>query len=195
MSGYGSTGSRFCICFANLLLFFFTDFVHRSALPFLVSLLPTFLSENHFFPGKSPYSCAALGPLVEELEGEVSEIQATSMQPHETWHLLLLLLQWDPQVPHATGPQGGCRRGKLPVRDVWQRGRKTVSPLGKSFQLPVFNGSTGRAELDIVRLDCTVSPKTKKSIKWQILQPCYLLCDKKLFYLCTHRLYFLISTS
>lgn len=68
-----------------LAVLFFSDFVHPSALPFLVSLLTTFLSKNHFFfPGKSPYSCAARGPLVEKLEGEVSRTQGTAMQPHET---------------------------------------------------------------------------------------------------------------
>lgn len=55
----------------------------------------------------------------------------------------------------------GVEREASSGRCVAKRREKTVSPPGKSFQLPILNGSTGRVELHIVRLDYTVSLESK----------------------------------
>lgn len=65
-----------------LAVLFFTDFVHPSALPFLVSLLPTFLSKNHFFSLEShPIAVLHVGPSWRSLKEKCPEHRVLPCSP------------------------------------------------------------------------------------------------------------------
>lgn len=78
----------------------------------------------------------------------------------ETQHLLLLLLEGEPEVSCAICPYGGGRRGELPVEDVWQRREDHVATR-KSCSVSILSSSPGRVKLDVARPGYKVSTESK----------------------------------
>lgn len=78
----------------------------------------------------------------------------------ETQHLLLLLLEGEPEVSYTTCPYGGGRRGELPVEDMWQRREDHVATR-KSCSVSILGSSPGRVKLDVARPGYKVSTESK----------------------------------